>query len=73
MIKNIHLRVVASSQSSQDIWYNWVREKEKGRKECMPKVVGFVCVSFLANQLNENSKIKYAGVRSMTLSLESKL
>lgn len=49
-----------------------VWEKEKGRKECMQKAVGFIWVSFLPNQLNENSTIKYTAVRSMTPSLESK-
>lgn len=49
-----------------------VWEKEKGRKEYIEKAVGFIWVSFLPNQLNENCTIKYIGIRSMTASLESK-
>lgn len=53
--------------SSQDTWYDCVREKGKGRQECMQKTVGFLWVSLLANRTNENCKIKYPGVKSMIL------
>jgi len=53
--------------SSQDIYVTVCERSRKEEKSvCMEKVVGFGWVSFHADQLNENCKIKYTGARGMT-------